>query len=96
VSAALEKRITTALAADTTSSDLATLIQETEAGIVAADAAAERERAFDPALSPDPGEARAAMENATFAANRLRMLLPRLQKKTLRNGGGGTPCEVGG
>jgi hypothetical protein len=61
------------------------LLQETEAAIIAADATAEEERAkaMDPALSPDPKAARSAMEDAAFAVNRLRILLPRLHKHSL-------------
>jgi hypothetical protein len=79
----LEQRIAAALADDATASTtVCELLEETEAAILAADATAEEERAkaMDPALSPDPKAARAAMEDATFAADRLRTLLPRLQK----------------
>ena len=38
---------------------------------------------MDPALSPDPKAARAAMDDAAFAVNRLRTLLPRLKKHSL-------------
>jgi hypothetical protein len=37
--------------------------------------------ALDPAISPDPKKARAAMEDAVFSANRLRTLSPRLWKR---------------
>jgi len=80
----LERRLASALSDDSiTSSILAALIDETEVAIADADAAAERERirAMDPALSPDLRKARAAMEDATFAAHRLRTLEPRLQKR---------------
>ncbi len=80
----LEKKITSALAeSDIASDDIAALLQETEAAIVAADEAAklEAERALDPSRSPDPVKARAAMENAAFAANRLRTMVPRLQAR---------------
>ena len=56
----LEQRISQALAdAGIASADLAALVQETESAIVVADQAAakERERAHDPALSPDPASA---------------------------------------
>ena len=58
-------------------------MQETESVIVAADqaAAAERERAHDPALSPDPASAYQAMQTAGFVAERLRTLKPRLQQR---------------
>jgi hypothetical protein len=80
----LENRIATALAAtDITSSDLSQLLIEADAAIAAADKAAEEERskALDPALSPDPKAARAAMEDAAFTRDRLKTLLPRLQTK---------------
>jgi hypothetical protein len=82
---ALERKISTALAANaqTTASNLAAWVRETEAAIIAADAAAarEKERAFDPALTPDPVKARQAMEDAQFAANRPRTLRPRLVQR---------------
>jgi hypothetical protein len=80
----LERRIAAALADDAiTSTALSELLQETDAAIIAADATAEKERAkaLDPALSPDLKGARQAMEDAAFAADRLRTLLPRLQKR---------------
>src|SRR5690349_15918762 len=79
----LERRIATALSDETISSAaLSELLQKTDAAVIAADATAEEERAkaLDPTLSPDPKDARAAMEDAAFAANRLRNLLPRLKK----------------
>jgi hypothetical protein len=79
-----EKQITAALAnRDITSDALASLIVDTEAAIAAAEQAAEhaRARALDPALSPDPAQARQAMEDAAFAADRLRTLLPKLRAK---------------
>jgi hypothetical protein len=82
MSANLEQRIATALgAAGITSTELDQLIIETEAAIAAASEAAvtERVRALDPALSPDPRKARAAAEDAQFACDRLRTLLPRLK-----------------
>jgi hypothetical protein len=62
---------------------LSELIAESDAAVAEADATAEREkiRALDPALSPDPRKARQAMEDATFAANRLRTLQPRLRQR---------------
>ncbi len=80
----LEQKIAAALAAaDITSADLAALIAETEKAILAADeaAVAERERAHDPALSPDPASAYQAMQTAAFAAERLKTLLPRIQAR---------------
>ena len=78
----LEQRIAAALADEATASTaISELLQETDAAIIAAETAAEEKRikALDPALIPDPKAARAAMEDATFAANRLRTLQPRLQ-----------------
>jgi hypothetical protein len=80
----LEQRIAAALSADDIrSAVLATLIAETETAIVAADAHANeaRERAHDPALSPNLAAARATMEDAQFASRRLKTLLPRLQQR---------------
>jgi hypothetical protein len=75
----LEQRICDALQPDTaiTSADLAALIEETEAGI----AKAEREGTVDQTLSLDPKAARQAIEDATFTANRLRMLLSKLHER---------------
>jgi len=79
----LEQKIIAALGTDTTSAALETLLNEAEDAIVAADESAklEAERALDPVLSPDPVEARTAMEAAGFAADRLRTLRPRLQAR---------------
>ena len=80
----LEQEIVAALAgADVNSSDLSALIERTEAAIPETDQAAEtaRNKALDPALSPDPKTARAAMEEAAFARDRLKTLLPRLQAR---------------
>ena len=80
----LESRIATALTATgIPSADLGQLLVETSAAITAADETAEVERskALDPALSPDPKAARAAMEDAAFTRDRLKTLLPRLQTK---------------
>ena len=84
ISDTLEQRIAKMLAADDARScDLTTLIAETEAAAAAADETAktEREKALDPALSPDPRKARTAMEDAEFTAARLRTVLPRLQAR---------------
>jgi hypothetical protein len=84
MSSTLESRIATALMADDiTSSGLGELIAETETAITAADQAADEERvkALDPAISPDPKAARAAMEDAEFARDRLKTLRPRLQAR---------------
>jgi len=79
----LEKSIAAALAGDITSTDLAALIAETEGAIFDADKAAEAERkkALDPLASPDAAKAREAMQAAEFARDRLRTVLPRLQKR---------------
>jgi predicted transcriptional regulator len=77
----LEQRIAAALAnQDIAAADLQALIAETNAAIAQATATAESERAkaYDPALSPDPKAARAAMEDAHFIVGRLQTLLPRL------------------
>ena len=80
----LEQKIASALVDRAVTSDmLGKLITETEQAITAADVTSEteRKRALDPALSPDPIKARQSMEEAAFAAERLRNLLPRLQAK---------------
>ncbi len=80
----LEQRIASALTADDTkAADIAALIAETEIAIAAADKAAdiEREKALDPLASPDAARARAAMEDAAFARDRLRSVLPRLRER---------------
>jgi hypothetical protein len=73
----LEQRISDALQPDTaiTSADVAALIDEAEAGI----AKAEQERSVDRTLALDPKAARQAIEDATFAADRLRVLQSKLQ-----------------
>ena len=72
----LEQRISDALQPDAaiTSADIAALIDEAEAGIVEAG----KEATVDQTLSLDPKAARQAIEDATFAANRLRLLLSKL------------------
>jgi hypothetical protein len=79
----LETRITAALVDAIASSDIAALITETEAAITQADAAAEEERtkALDLVLSPNATAACEAMQAAEFARDRLRAVLPRLQKR---------------
>ncbi len=80
----LECRIAMALTAtDIKSSNLATLIAETETAITTADKTAEEERmkALDPIASPDATKAREAMQAAEFSRDRLRTVLPRLQAK---------------
>jgi hypothetical protein len=78
----IEQRIATALSElAMTSAELAKLVAETEAAITEADATAEAERskALDLLASPDAEQARSAMDEATFARDRLRTVLPRLQ-----------------
>ena len=84
----LEHRIASALASeDIKAVALADLIEETQTAIDAADKAAEAERtkALDPTLSPDPKAARAAMEDAAFTHDRLRPVLPRGYRRVARN-----------
>ena len=79
----LENQIALALSATAiTSSELAALIAATEAAIVEADKVAEQERlrALDPLRSPNAAQARQVMEDAAFACDRLRTVLPRLQE----------------
>jgi hypothetical protein len=77
--ATLEQRIDLAIQQDAgiTSADLAALIEEA----VTAIAKAEQEGAPDQTLSLDPKAARQAIADATFAVNRLRTLLSRLQAR---------------
>jgi hypothetical protein len=80
---AIEKRIAAALSEDITSSDLVSLLVETEAAISEAEATAEAERAkaLDLLASPNAAKARTAMEDAAFARDRLRTHLPRLRDR---------------
>jgi hypothetical protein len=73
----LEQRISDALQPDTavTSADIAALIEEAEVGI----AKSEKEATVDRTLALDPKAARQAIADATFGADRLRMLLSKLQ-----------------
>jgi hypothetical protein len=75
----LEQRILDALQPGVaiTSAEVAALIEEAEAGI----AKAEKEATVGQTLSLEPKVARQAIEDATFAANRLRMLLSKLQAR---------------
>ena len=80
----LESCIASSLVSDDIkSSDLAKLITETEGAIAAADKAAEeeRERALDPIASPDATKARETLQAAEFTRDRLKTVLPRLQKR---------------
>jgi hypothetical protein len=75
----LEQRINDALQPGTaiTSADIAALIEEVEVGI----AKAEKEATVDQTLSLGPKEARQAIADATFAANRLRLLRSKLEAR---------------
>jgi hypothetical protein len=83
--ASVEERGVAALSdAALTATQLAALIEETNSAIVAAEqlAAAEKEKAFDLALShADAKAAHDKMVDASFRADRLRTLLPRLQPR---------------
>ena len=74
----LEQRISDALhpGIAITSADLAALIDEAKAGI----AKAEKEATVDQTLSLDPKAARQAIEDATFTADRLRLLLSKCRR----------------
>jgi hypothetical protein len=80
----LDERIAQALTDDAVKSrDLVRLVAEVEVATPVAEKAAEaaRLRALDPALSPDPAKARAAMDEAAFTCDRLRTALPRVQAR---------------
>lgn len=79
----LEQRACSALTDTVTAAMLYALINDVTHGIDQNDqqAAAEKDKAMDPTQSPDPHEARQAAENAEFAANRLRTILPRLEQR---------------
>src|SRR5262249_54411289 len=80
----LEQRIGAALTDDNSESSLiATLIDETETAIVAADenTKLEQERVFDPLVSPDPKAAHEAIQAAEFMQTWLRSALLRLQRR---------------
>jgi hypothetical protein len=82
--ATLEQQISAALDGGASAAEaLAALIAETEAAVAMADAEAKSEEArmLDPVLSPDPHQAKAAMEDALIRSGRLRTLLPRLIRK---------------
>jgi hypothetical protein len=78
--AEIERRVSTALTCDMTSSALAKLCQQLGFAVIAADesAAAEHDRSLDPTASPDPHEARQVAEDAAFMADRLKTMQPRL------------------
>jgi hypothetical protein len=92
----LEQRIASALnAAAITSSDLDTLIAESEAAAAAADLAAAkaREAALDPAVVVDTAKMGAAVATATLSRDRLQAALPRLQQQ-LKQAGTGVHCSL--
>ena len=83
-SAALEQRISTALAApEVTSTDLMELIDEAELAVTAAEetARAEYEKALDPMVSPDAAKAKQSIWAAEFNRDRLRAFLSRLWER---------------
>jgi hypothetical protein len=65
------------------SSTLADLLVACDGAIIEAEQAADRAKAdaLDPAVCPDVREARDRLENAAFAANRLRTLRPRIEQR---------------
>jgi hypothetical protein len=81
--ALLEQRIVAALSAATSLDALAALLSETEAAIQSAAGEVERvrERAMDPVEIPNANVARAMIETAEFARERLQSLLPRLRAR---------------
>ena len=94
----LESRIATALTAtEIKSSNLATLIAETETAITTADKTAEEERtkALDPIASPDATKAREAMQAAEFSRDRLRTAAS-AAGQTQGGQGAGTRCRLDG
>jgi hypothetical protein len=80
-----KQRCITALTANgtQTSADVANLLSELEAAIVAAEDTAklEHERSLDPSISRDAKLAPATAEDAAFRVGRLKTLLPRLRKR---------------
>ena len=83
MSADPEKHFTSALNNKLTAEALAALLQEAEAALATAEQEADTAHAlaFDPVRSPDPVKAKAEMEQAAFARDRLKALLPRLQQR---------------
>jgi hypothetical protein len=81
--ASLEERIAAAFRDDIQATDVAALITETEAAVVAAAENAELdwEKALGPIASPDAKASRAAMEEAEFRVDRLRTVPPRLEQR---------------
>jgi hypothetical protein len=75
----LEQKVLKALTEDgMASSELADLLQETDAGIAEAErqAVAAREAAYDPARSPDLSKAREEMEDTALLVGRLKTMRP--------------------
>jgi hypothetical protein len=83
MSAELEERIVAALTAENMPAEPTALVEETEAAISEAEAAAEaaRKEMADLIASPDVCAARAKVELTEFVAERLRGLLPGLQNR---------------
>jgi hypothetical protein len=80
----LEQRIAVALGNENTSSaELATLINEVEAAAIAADDAATnlRSKALDLVAMPDPADAHQCIVNAEMTRDRLNNIMPRLRDK---------------
>jgi hypothetical protein len=79
-----EQRVAAALTDDAiTSAGLADLLDELEAAINqgTADIEAQRQTSLDPLLSPNATAARETVANTTFMNERLRSLLPRLERR---------------
>jgi hypothetical protein len=80
MSTTLDKRIAAALASDATSAEIAVLIPEVDAAVVAAIDGVERERikSYDPVIV-DPHKARQSLADAEFVRDRLQAALAALQ-----------------
>jgi hypothetical protein len=88
---ALEQEIALALTApETTSAELAKLVERVMAAAAAADeeAASERKRALDPAVQVDAQAASAAVVSAEFRRDRLNAAVPRLQLRAAKREAG--------
>jgi hypothetical protein len=84
VEQSFEQQLVAALGSrDISSNDLYSLVEETQLAIITADndAKVAEAMALDPMQSPDPSEARRAMEDAQFLAARLRSVLPKLKSR---------------
>jgi hypothetical protein len=79
----IEKKLTEALTKTLSSEQLGTLLEEAETALsqAEADAKAARALALDATRSPDPAKAKATMEAAEFARDRLRGLIPKLDHR---------------